>query len=77
MQGINEITTGMTPQERQAYLDHQAMRARQEQERQEYLIEQNKAYKARLIQGILKNRPGVWTKEFLQARSIKYLEMID
>ena len=77
MQGLNEITTGMTPQERQAYLDHQAMRARQEQERQESLIADHKRYKERLIESILKNRPGVvWTREQLQSRSVSFLERI-
>lgn len=76
MQGINEITTGMTPQERDAYLDHQRMRAMEEVERQRAIIEQNKARKARLIDEIQKARPGVWTREFLQSKSLSYLERI-
>lgn len=76
MQSMNEITMGMTPQERKAYLDHQSMRAAQEVERMSSIIAGAKTYKARLVDEILKSRPGVWTKEYLQSRSLSYLERI-
>lgn len=76
MQSMNEITMGMTPQERATYLEHQAMRAREEQERVKAEIEARKAYKAHLIERILKARPGVWTREELTGKSLSYIERI-
>ena len=76
MQSINEIVIGMTSQEREDYLAHQSVRARQEVERQESLKPDRLVRKKKLIEDILKSRPGVWTREFLNNKSIGYLERI-
>jgi len=74
MQSMNEITMGMTPQERKAYLDHQAMRAREEEELVQVMIEERKAYKRILIEDILKQ--GRFTYDQLKNKSVRYLEAI-
>ncbi len=48
MQSMNEIVMGMTPQEKQSYFDHMAMRAKEEEEYMQARIEERKAYKRRL-----------------------------
>jgi len=52
------------------------MRAREEEERVQVMIEERKAYKRILIEQILKERPGVFTREQLAGRSLSYLERI-
>lgn len=74
MQSMNEIVTGMNPQEKQIYFAHMAMRAREEQEYMQARIEEHKAYKKRLIADVLKYRPDEFTEEELQKKSVRALE---
>lgn len=72
---INEITSGMTPQEKEIYFKHQEMRHREEKEKLDAEKEHLKAYKQRLIEDILKDRSD-FTLEELQKKPIRVLEMI-
>ncbi len=74
MQSMNEIVMGMTPQEKQIYFDHMAMRAKEEEEYMQARIEERKAYKRRLIADVLKYRPGEFTEEELKRKSVRALE---
>ncbi len=74
MQSMNEIVMGMTPQEKQIYFDHMAMRAKEEEEYMQARIEERKAYKRRLIADVLKYRPGEFTEEELKHKSVRALE---
>ena len=76
MQSMNEIVIGMTPQEKQIYLEHMAMRARQDEEYMQARIEEHKAYKKRLIADVLKYRPGEFTEEELKHKSVRALEYL-
>lgn len=75
-QNLSQIVTGMTPQEKDKYFRHLSMRAKQEVEREESLKQDRLARKKKLIEDILKSRPGVWTREFLNNKSIGYLERL-
>jgi len=75
-QSINQIVIGMNPQEKKIYLDHMAMRARQEEEYMQTRIEEHKSYKARLIADVLKYRPADFTEEQLKKMSVKALEYL-
>lgn len=75
-QSMNEIVIGMNPAEKKVYLDHMAMRARQEEEYMKTRIEEHKSYKARLIADVLKYRTNDFTEEELKKMSIKRLEYL-
>lgn len=72
---INEITAGMTPQEKEIYFQHQEKRHREEQEKIEQEKAQLRAYKEMLIDDILSNNRN-FTREELQKKSIRTLERI-
>lgn len=72
---INEITAGMTPQEKEIYFSHQEMRHKQEAEKIDLEREQLKAYKEKLIEDILKDNKNL-TYEELKRMSIRTLERI-
>lgn len=55
---INEITMGMTPQEKDIYFTHMAKRHKEEQEKLELEKAQLKSYKQTLIEDILKIKPN-------------------
>ena len=76
MQSMNEIVTGMTPQEKQIYFAHMAMRAKEEEEYMQVRIEERKAYKKRLIADVMKYRQGEFTEEELKNKSVRALECI-
>ncbi len=76
MQSMNEIVTGMTPQEKQIYFAHMSMRAKEEEEYMQVRIEERKAYKKRLIADVMKYRPGEFTEEELKNKSVRALECI-
>lgn len=72
---INEITAGMTPQEKEIYFAHQEKRHREEAEKIEQEKAQLRAYKEKLIDDILKS--GVnFTYTELKGMSIRTLERI-
>lgn len=72
---INEITIGMTPQDKEIYFAHQEKRHREEQEKIEQERMQLRAYKEKLIDDILKSNKN-FTREELQKKSIRTLEII-
>lgn len=72
---INEITIGMTPQEKNIYFAHQEKRHREEIEKLESEKAQLRAYKESTIQDILK-RNSNFTYEELKRMSIRTLERI-
>lgn len=72
---INEITMGMTPQDKDIYFQHQEKRHREEQEKIEFEKEQLKTYKEKLIEDILKSNKN-FTYEELKRMSIRTLERI-
>ena len=72
---INEITTGMTPQEKNVYFEHQAKRHREEQEKEEQEKAQLKTYKEALIEDIMKIN-SKFTYEEIKKKSIRTLEKI-
>lgn len=72
---INEITTGMTPQEKEIYFAHQEKRHREEAEKLEQEKQQLRTYKESLIQDIMKYKPNVSYDE-LKKYSIRTLERI-
>ena len=72
---INEITMGMTPQEKDIYFAHQEKRHREEVEKLEQEKAQLRAYKESIIQDILKNNIN-FTYEELKRMTIRTLERI-
>lgn len=72
---INEITMGMTPQDKDIYFQHQEKRHREEQEKIELEKEQLKTYKEKLIEDILESNKN-FTYEELKRMSIRTLERI-
>lgn len=72
---INEITAGMTPQEKEIYFAHQEKRHREEAEKLELEKQQLKAYKEMLIKDILEHNKN-FTYEELKRKSIRTLERI-
>ncbi len=72
---INEITGGMTPQEKDVYFEHQAKRHREEQEKVEIEKAQLKTYKETLIEDIMKIN-SKFTYEELKKKSVRTLERI-
>ena len=64
---INEITLGMTPQDKEIYFTHMEKRHREEQEKLEAEKQQLRAYKQSLIEDIMKSNPN---------QSIKYLRKL-
>ena len=51
--GLNEVTAGMTPQEKEIYFAHMEKRHREEAEKIRLEKERTRAYKESLIQDIL------------------------
>ena len=72
---INEITIGMTAQEKDIYFQHQEKRHREEAEKIELEKSQLKTYKEKLIEDILKDNKN-FTYEELKKMSIRTLERI-
>ena len=72
---INEITMGMTPQDKDIYFQHQEKRHREEAEKIELEKAQLRAYKEMLIEDILKDNKN-YTYEELKKMSIRTLERI-
>ena len=72
---INEITMGMTPQDKDIYFQHQEKRHREEQEKIDLEKEQLKTYKEKLIEDILESNKN-FTYEELKRMSIRTLERI-
>lgn len=64
---INEITIGMTPQEKEVYFNHMEKRHREEQEKIRDEKERIKSYKESLIEDILKIRPNYPIEELKRA----------
>lgn len=54
---INEITSGMTPQEKDIYFAHMEKRHKEEREKLDAEKERLKSYKEGLIEDILKSKP--------------------
>lgn len=72
---INEITSGMTPQEKEIYFAHMEKRHREEAERVQAEKERLKAYKESLIEDIMKSKPNADIEE-LRKMTIRSLERI-
>lgn len=72
---INDITNGMTPQEKETYFKHMEMRHKEEAEKINAEKEHLKAYKEKLIEDILKSRTD-FTYDELKKKPIRVLEMI-
>lgn len=72
---INDITNGMTPQEKEIYFAHMEKRHKEEQEKVNAEKDHLKAYKEKLIEDILKNRTD-FTYDELKRKPIRVLEMI-
>ena len=72
---INEITSGMTPQEKEIYFSHQKKRHKEEAEKLELEKQQLRTYKENLIEDIMKHNPNVSYDE-LKKYSIRTLERI-
>ena len=72
---INEITAGMTPQEKEIYFAHQEKRHREEQEKIEQEKAQLRAYKESLIEDIMKHNPNA-DYEALKKMTTRTLERI-
>ena len=75
MMNINDITNGMTPQEKEIYFRHQEMRHREEKEKLDAEKERLKVYKEKLIEDILKSRSD-FTYDELKKKPIRVLERI-
>ena len=69
------ITTGMTPQEKDVFFKHQEMRHKQEAEKVECEKEALKSYKQKLVADVLKSRPEL-NPEDVKRMSIRTLERI-
>lgn len=72
---INDITMGMTPQEKEIYFKHQEKRCLEEAERVETEKERLKTQRAGLIEDILKDRND-FTREELAKMPARTLERI-
>ena len=72
---INEITMGMTTQEKDIYFTHMEKRHREEQEKIELERQKLRAYKESLIEDIMKHNPNA-NYEKLKKMTIRYLERI-
>lgn len=72
---INEITMGMTPQEKEIYFEHQEKRHQEEAEKLDAEKVRMRDYKERLIEDILKYRND-FTYEELVKKSVRALERI-
>lgn len=72
---INEITMGMTPQEKNVYFAHQEKRHREEAEKLDAEKAKLRVYKECLIEDILKIRND-FTYEDLARKPIRILERI-
>lgn len=72
---INEITMGMTPQEKEIYFKHMEKRHREEAEKVQDERDRMKAYKESLIEDILKHNPDS-DVEKLRKLTIRSLERI-
>ena len=72
---INDITMGMTPQEKDIYFKHMEKRHREEKEKLDAEKDRLKAYKEKLIEDILKCRND-YTYDELKNKPIRVLEMI-
>lgn len=72
---INEITTGMTPQEKEIYFAHMEKRHKEEQEKIDLERQQLKAYKESLIEDIMKHNPNA-DYEQLKRMTTRTLERI-
>lgn len=72
---INEITMGMTPQEKETYFAHMEKRHREEAEKVQAEKEHLKAYKESLIEDIIKLNPN-WDAYALSMKSVRTLERI-
>lgn len=71
----NDITNGMTPQEKEIYFNHMEKRHREEKEKIDAEKERLKEYKEKLIEDILKSRND-FTYDELKKKPIRVLEMI-
>lgn len=72
---INEITMGMTPQEKDIYFKHMEKRHREEAEKLEAEKQRLKAYKESLIEDIMKHNPNA-DYEALKRMTTRTLERI-
>lgn len=72
---INEITIGMTPQEKEIYFKHQEKRHKEEQEKIDLERQQLKAYKETLIADIMEHNPKA-DYETLKKMTTRTLERI-
>lgn len=72
---VNDITNGMTPQEKELYFKHMEKRHREEKEKLDAEKEGLKIYKEKLIEDILKSRTN-FSREELKKKPIRVLEMI-
>ena len=72
---INEITMGMTPQEKEIYFAHMEKRHREEKEKIDLERQQLKAYKERLIDDIMNHNPNA-DYESLKRMTTRTLERI-
>ena len=72
---INDITIGMTPQEKDIYFKHMEKRHREEKEKLDAEKDRLKTYKEKLIEDILKCRND-FTYDELKNKPIRVLEMI-
>ena len=72
---INEITMGMTPQEKDVYFKHQEKRHQEEAEKLDAEKARMRDYKECLIEDILETRND-FTYEDLARKSIRILEKI-
>jgi hypothetical protein len=69
----NDITMGMTPQDKEIYFAHMEKRHREEAERVQAERERLKAYKESLIEDILKSNPNA-DVETLRKKTTRTLE---
>lgn len=73
--GINEITMGMTPQEKEIYFAHLEKRCREEAERVEAERARIRAYRDMLVEDAIKRNPHI-DPEKIKKMSIRALEYI-
>ena len=75
--GLNEVTTGMTPQEKEIYFAHMEKRHKEEGEKIQLERERTRAYKESLIQDILAKgyNHNRYTEEQLRSKSIRAVVM--
>lgn len=75
MTNINEITIGMTPQDKEIYFQHMEKRHREEAEKIELEKTQLRTYKENLVADILKDNV-MYTYDELMKMSVRTLERI-